>query len=195
MVRLPTRPDDWRLVGRTVRLVLGIPMYAALGVVYATLALTVFSLSQNLSLLSVALSEAIPAGAAVEVLLDQFPLLGPRYDLVTGLALVTIAVLVGVNLALATYHVREHGLTTAGSGGGAVGVVLGVLGAGCAACGTAILAGLLGVFGITGLGTVLPFEGLEFSVLAAVVLVFSTYWLAEGMRGGEIRGCPVDVGG
>jgi len=25
------------------------------------------------------------------------------------------------------------------------------------------------------------------------VLTLSIYWLAEGMRGGEINGCPVDI--
>jgi len=193
MVRLPTATRDWRLVGRTVRLVLGIPSYAAWALLLSILALTVFSLSQSLSVLAFVLSGAVPAGAGLRILLDQYPVLGPRYDLVTGFALLAIAALVGVNLALVTYHVREHGLSAEGGGGSAVGVLLGLLGAGCAACGSAILAGLLSLFGVAGLGTLLPFEGLEFSAVALVVLLLSTYWLAEGMRGGEIRGCPVDI--
>jgi hypothetical protein len=192
MVRLPTARGDWRLVGRTVRLVLGSPVYAAVALLLAALALTVFSLSQNLSVVSFALSGSVSGGSAVRILLDQYPVLGPRYDLVTGSILLVIAGLVGVNLALVAYHVREHGLSAEGGGGSAVGVFLGLLGAGCAACGSAILAGLLSLLGVAGLGTVLPFEGLEFSAVAVVVLVLSTYWLAEGMRGGEIRGCPVD---
>lgn len=63
--------------------------------------------------------------------------------------------------------------------------------AGCAACGSAVLAGLLSLFGVAGAGTLLPLDGLEFSLLALVALVLSIYWVAEGMRGGEIRGCPV----
>jgi hypothetical protein len=27
-----------------------------------------------------------------------------------------------------------------------------------------------------------------------VVLILSLYWLADGMRGGTVAGCPVDVG-
>ena len=192
MVRLPTRRRDWRLVARTARLVLGIPAYAALAVVAAVLALSVFTLSQNLSVLSFALSGTVSPGAAVGILLDQFPVLGPRYDLVTGFALVLIAGMVGVNLALVTYHVRVHGLSAEGGGGSAVGVFLGLLGAGCAACGSAILVGVLSLVGAAGLATLLPFDGLEFSALAVVALLLSTYWLADGMRGGEIRGCPVD---
>lgn len=193
MVRLPTRRRDWRLVGRTVRLVLGIPAYALLAVLLAVLALAVFSLSQNLSVVSFLLSGTIPIGDALGALLDQFPLLGPRYDLLTGSTLVLIAAMVGVNLALVTYHVRDHGLSAEGSGGSAVGVFLGLLGAGCAACGSAILVGVLSLVGAAGLATALPLDGLEFSGLAVVALLLSTYWLADGMRGGHIRGCPVDV--
>jgi hypothetical protein len=174
-------------------LVLGIPAYAALAAVLAGLALSVFSLSQNLSVVAFALSGTVSAGVAVSILLDQFPLLGPRYGLLTGWALVVIAGLTGVNLALVAYHVRVHGLSAEGSGGSAVGVFLGLLGAGCAACGSAILVGVLSLVGAAGLATVLPLDGLEFSVLAVVALLLSMYWLADGMRGGEIRGCPVDL--
>jgi hypothetical protein len=54
---------------------------------------------------------------------------------------------------------------------------------------------VLSLVGATGLLTLLPFEGQAFTVLAAAVLVLSMYWLADGMRGGEIRGCPVDARG
>ncbi|MFC6724776.1 hypothetical protein ACFQE1_10400 [Halobium palmae] len=49
------------------------------------------------------------------------------------------------------------------------------------------------LFGASGLLLLLPLEGLEFSLLAGVALVLSMYWIADGMRGGEVNGCPVDV--
>jgi hypothetical protein len=33
---------------------------------------------------------------------------------------------------------------------------------------------------------------LELGVLAALSLLLSMFWLADGMRGGEINGCPID---
>jgi len=72
------------------------------------------------------------------------------------------------------------------------GVVLGVLGAGCAACGSTVLVGLLSLLGVSVSLVALPLEGLEFALGAVVVLVLSIYWLADGMRGGRVRGCPVD---
>ena len=94
---------------------------------------------------------------------------------------------------MVAYHVREHGLSARGGGGSAAGVVLGALGAGCAACGSAVLAGVLSLVGASGLALFLPLDGAEFAVLASVALLLSMYWLAEGMRGGVIGGCPVDV--
>jgi len=71
-------------------------------------------------------------------------------------------------------------------------VILGALGAGCAACGSAVLAGVLSLVGASGLALLLPLDGVEFAALASVALVLSMYWLADGMRGGSIDGCPVD---
>lgn len=198
-VRLPTRGADWRLMGRTARLVLGVPRYAVVAVVAAVVALTGFVLSTNLALAGDALAGRIP----FTVLPELYPFVGTSYGPVTGTVVVLVAALVGVDVALMAYHLREHRVLTGDAGdddarasggaeGGAVGVVLGVLGAGCAACGSAVLAGLLSLVGAAGLLTLLPLEGLEFALLALVAPVLSIHWLADGMRGGEVRGCPVD---
>jgi hypothetical protein len=194
MVRLPTRLADWRLLGRTVRLVLGIPGYALLAVGFALTALSVFSFVQNLTLVAFVVTGSLAPGAKLRALSELFPFLGTNYGLLDGVGIVLVAMLTGINLAMVTYHLREHGLTRGGSSGSAVGVVLGLLGAGCAACGSAILVGLLSLVGAAGLVTLLPFEGKSITYLAAVVLVLSLYWLADGMRGGMIQGCPVDLG-
>jgi hypothetical protein len=192
--RLPTRRGDWRLLGRTLRLVLGIPGYAVFALVTAVAALSVFVFSQNVSFVSFVVTAPYAVGTRVSILLELYPFVGTSYGPVTGLTLVAVSALTGVNISFVTYHLREHGLAVEQSGGSAVGVVLGLFGAGCAACGSAILAGLFSLVGAAGLLTVLPLEGLEFSLLAVVVLVLSMYWLADGMRGGEIRGCPVESG-
>ncbi|MFB6195002.1 MAG: hypothetical protein ABEI80_02440 [Haloplanus sp.] len=187
-VRLPTRVDDWHRMARTAGLVLGGPAYAAVGVVAAAIALTGFVLSQNLPLVGAVLAGRVPAS----VLPELYPFVGTSYGPLTGSVVVLVALLVGVDVAMVAYHVREHRLSAGGSGGSVVGVVLGTLGAGCAACGSAVVAGLLSLFGAAGLATLLPLEGLEFALLALVTLVLSIHWLADGMRGGEIRGCPVE---
>jgi hypothetical protein len=193
-VRIPTSVADWRLVGRTARLVLRGPGYAVLALLAAALALTLFVVSQNLTVARFALTSSLALSNRVDILLGLYPLFGTLYGPLTSVGLLVVAALTGVNVAMLTYHVREHGLSRGAGGGSAVGVALGVLGAGCAACGSAVLAGVLSLVGATGLLTALPLEGLEFTFLALVALVLSLYWLADGMRGGQIRGCPVDLG-
>lgn len=192
--RLPTRARDWRLMGRTARLVLTIPTYAVVAVVAAVVGLTLFVATQNLQpILDLVIGGPLSLGGRVTILLGLYPFLGSIYGPITGSLLLALAVLIGVDVAMVVYHVREHGLSAREGSSGAVGLVLGTLGAGCAACGTAILAGLLSLFGATGVLTLLPLEGQEFSIVAIAVVVLSIYWIADGMRGGEINGCPIDL--
>jgi len=193
MVRLPTRSADWRLMGRTARLVVTAPTYAVVALVGAVLALTAFVASLNVTLVADTLSLPIGTAAKVETLLSLYPFVGSAYTAVQGGLLVVVALALGVNLAMLAYHFREHGFSLQQSGGSVAGAVLGALGAGCAACGSAILLGILSLLGISTSLLWLPLDGLEFAVLALAVVLLSTYWLADGMRGGEINGCPIDV--
>lgn len=190
---LPIAGDDWRLMGRTARLVLSVPTYAVFAFVTGILSLTVFVFSLNLPLVQFALTADLAMAARATILLNLYPFVGTAFDALQGSLLVVVAVLFGVDLSMVTYHLREHGVSLSGGGGSAVGAVLGALGAGCAACGSAVLVGILSVFGITTSLVFLPLDGLEFAVLALVTLTLSIYWVADGMRGGQVAGCPVDV--
>jgi len=192
-IRLPTRARDWRLMGRTARLVVTIPLYTIIAAVAAVLGLTLFVLSQNLPLTGFLLTGSLPLDSRVVILTQQYPFVGTNYDAIQGVLLLVTALLIGVNTAMLVYHVREHALSAAQGTTSVAGVVLGTLGAGCAACGSAVLAGVLSLFGATASLTFLPLEGLEFALVAVVALVLSVFWLARGMRGGEINGCPVDL--
>jgi hypothetical protein len=193
MVRLPTRGRDWRLMGRTARLVLTVPGYALVALFTGVAALALFVFSLNLPLVEFALTGSLDLGARIDLLVSQFPFLGPAFTPLQGLLLIGVAVLTGVDVAMAVYHFREHGVSVRQGGTGAAGVVLGTLGAGCAACGSAVLVGLLSLFGVSTSLLFLPLDGLEFALGALVVLTLSVYWLADGMRGGEINGCPVEL--
>lgn len=191
--RLPTRTDDWRLMGRTARLVVTIPGYAALALVAAAVGLSLFVFSLNLSLVGfAATSPGLAPAARLAILVNLYPFVGSAFDPFQGVLLLVVAVLLGVDVAMVGYHVREHGLTVQQGGSGVAGLVLGTLGAGCAACGSALLVGLLSLFGLSGSLLFLPLDGLEFALLALVTLVLSIFWVADGMRGGEVAGCPID---
>ena len=193
-IRLPTDADDWRLVARTARLVTSIPAYALLAVVGAVVGLSIFVLSQNVQLVQdVVVGGTLPLNARLAVLVGLYPVVGSAFTPVTSVFLFVTAGLFGINAAMLTYHFREHRVSLREGSGSVAGVFLGTLGAGCAACGSAILAGVFGLFGATGVLTLLPLDGLEFSILAFASLLLSIYWLADGMRGGEVAGCPVDL--
>jgi hypothetical protein len=193
-IRLPTRRGDWQLMARTARLVLTLPTYAVVALVAAVAALTVFVVSLNVTLvLDLVVGGSLPLSSRLVVLTELYPFVGTSFHWSQGVLLLVVALLSGVDVAMAAYHFREHGLDVQQGGAGAIGLVLGTLGAGCAACGSAVLLGLLSLFGVTSTLLFLPLDGLEFALLALVVLVLSIYWLAEGMRGGEINGCPVDL--
>lgn len=195
-VRLPTRRGDWRLMARTIRLVLGIPRYAAFALLAGVIGLSVFVLTQNLTLVGdVVVGGSLPLANRLAILVGLFPFLGTSFGFAAGIALLVVSALLGIDLAMVVYHVREHGVSLESGSGSAVGAILGTLGAGCAACGPALLVGLLSLFGAAGALTLLPFEGLELTALAALALVLSIFWIADGMRGGMIRGCPVDLSG
>ncbi|MBX0323951.1 hypothetical protein EGH21_13010 [Halomicroarcula sp. F13] len=192
--RLPVRGRDWRLMGRTARLVLTLPVYAAVAVLAGVASLTAFVVSLNVPLvLDLVVGGSLPLASRLTVLVELYPFVGTFFHPAQGLLLVAVAALTGVDVAMATYHFREHGLQIRQGGAGAAGVLLGTLGAGCAACGSAVLLGLLSLLGVSTSLLFLPLDGLEFAVGALVVLTLSIYWLADGMRGGEINGCPVDI--
>ena len=193
-VRLPTARRDWRLMGRTARLVLTIPVYAVFATAVAVVTLTAFVASQNLTLIQdIVLGGALPLADRLSIMLELYPFVGTSFTIPQGLLLVAVAALTGIDVAMVTYHFREHGLSIRSGGGSALGVVLGTLGAGCAACGSVVLLGLLSLVGVQASLLFLPLDGLEFALLALVMLTLSIYWLADGMRGGEINGCPVDL--
>ncbi len=193
--RLPTSWQDVRLVARTLRLVLTIPTYAIVAVVTGWIALTLFALSQNLQLVTdFVIGGSLPLTDRLVLITEQYPFVGTTYGTVDGAALLLVVAFTGANLALVAYHVREHDLSASGGSTSAFGVALGLIGAGCAACGSAILLGVLSLVGASGLVLLLPFDGVEFSILAVVALALSMYWLADGMRGGQINGCPIDIG-
>lgn len=192
-MRLPTHRRDWHLMGRTVYLVLQVPAYLVLALLASVSALALFAVPQNWALfVDVVVGGSLPLAARLTLFLELLPFVGTSFSTVQGLVLVLAAVLAGLNIALATYHLREHRVSIRAGSGSVGGLVLGTLGAGCAACGTAVLAGLLSLVGAAGLLTVLPLEGLEIALLAVLFIALSIWWLADGMRGGEIAGCPVD---
>ena len=99
-------------------------------------------------------------------------------------SLIIISILLGILFSLITYKTimlkavseKTNALTTAG-------IFLGILAPGCAACGV----GLLSVLGISSAFlTFLPFGGLEISLLAIAIILFSIYNITNNINKGNL---------
>lgn len=191
-VRLPVHARDWRLMAGTIRRVLSKPPYAALSGAVAVLSLSAIVIAQNGELfVRIVLLSQLPLDNRLHVLLAMYPFLGTSFELLTGALFLVVATLIGIDIALLTYHFREHGISLRSAAGGTAGTavaLVGALGAGCIVCGTSVLAGLLSVVGITGGILVLPLEGVEFTLLAIISVIISIFWITEGMHGGICKG-------
>ena len=99
---------------------------------------------------------------------------GPINVLAVGL----VSFLAGLNLSLVVLRTRATKVFIGRTNVfGFLGVFGGAFGAACSACNTA----LIGLLGISGGLAVFPLRGLEFSLLALVLLIFSIYYVSKSM--------------
>jgi|TARA_Y100000310_G_scaffold340468_1_gene436362 hypothetical protein len=112
----------------------------------------------------------------------QFPNFVKIHSLVS---LIIIAVLLGLLTSLIAYKTNMIKKTSGKTIGflGTTGIFLGVLAPGCSACGI----GLLSALGIGGAFlTFLPFHGLEISILAILILSFTTFKITYDINKGIV---------
>lgn len=192
--RLPTKKNDIKTTVRVARLVLVMPRYTLVWLISSFIGLSIFVLSQNIELVqTILLSDYLTINQRVTVFSQLYPIVGTAFTPAKEVFLLTCSLLFGVNLAMAIYHIREHQSGVQSGAGSAIGMIFGTLGAGCAACGSVVLTGFLSLIGATSALALLPFDGLSFSALALLVFLLSIYWTADGMRGGMVNGCPIDL--
>lgn len=191
---LPTTRADWRRMARTTRLVLGHPRWLATWAITSLVVLSLVVLPANLGYVgTVVLGGSLPLDGRLAALVELYPLVGGDGDPVRGTLLYVVSGVVGVNLALFGYHLLEHDVGVREGSGSMAGVLLAGLGAGCPTCGVAVAAGGLSVVGVTGSLAALPLHGLEFVLVGIGAALLAVHWIVEGMRGGEVRGCPIDA--
>lgn len=92
-----------------------------------------------------------------------------------GWVALPLAALFGLNAALIFHYMRDQVRVNRTAGASAFGVVIGLLGVGCAACGSVLLTSILGVGAIAAL----PFGGQEFAWIGLLIIVISTFNIAE----------------
>jgi hypothetical protein len=116
------------------------------------------------------------------------------YSWFTGLSVLLLSVLLGVQLALLMHFIRSR-QATAGtvvrvkllSVGSTVAAAFGI---GCAACGSLLLSSLLATVGGAAFMLWLPLHGGELSVIAVAVLLYSCWRLLREI--GKVSVCPIE---
>lgn len=96
----------------------------------------------------------------------------------------TIAVLVGINVALLTFYFRMYRAAPSSTSivSGSIGAVAALLGFGCAACGPLFVTALFATLGGTSALVFLPYQGTEVGAVGIIFLLISTYLLAKGIN-------------
>lgn len=87
--------------------------------------------------------------------------------------LLVTALLVGINVALMTFLIKQRMATLPTKVTGLLGTFLGLIGVGCASCGSVALSAVLGFSATASLTSVLPWRGTELRFLAIGMLLIS----------------------
>lgn len=98
---------------------------------------------------------------------------------------ILVSLLVSANIvAFSIYYQASHNLILGSriAGAGILGFVFGLLGVGCSACGSILAFYLLSLTGGGALLSVLPFGGIEFSIVSLIILCVSLAILLKNMR-------------
>ena len=147
-------PSSWFIAGFTSLFILELSVNVQnLGLARTILASSRITLSEKLSYFTTVLGS-----------------LTTNYTGLSALLTVLNAILIGLNVSLLVFSLRRLRSSMLGSGMGSLGgVTAGFLGIGCAACGSA----LLSLLGLSGVIAIFPLRGVEFSIIASLLLLAS----------------------
>lgn len=92
---------------------------------------------------------------------------------------ILLALLIGINVAMLAYLLRRQAIVSKEAGMSLFGVIASVFGIGCAACGSVVLTSLFGIGVTTSIISFLPLAGVEFMIVALIVIIYSIYHVSK----------------
>jgi len=167
-----------------IQLLIHRPSYIILTGVLTVFLFVLYFILNNFSVFTSIIAISLDPVILWKVFINQVEMVWEIAGPINVLAVALVSFFAGLNLSLTVLRVRTtkvivgrpNVLAFFGSFGGA-------FGAACAACNTSLIA-LLGVSG--GLA-IFPFRGLELSLLALVILLFSLYYTSKSIGEWGIR--------
>ncbi|NIT03590.1 hypothetical protein GTO10_01480 [Candidatus Saccharibacteria bacterium] len=167
-----------RKVVLALKLLLKSPGYLLLVLVLAAALFVVYFVLNDFSLYSSAFTISSELKFLWEVFANHVSIVAKASGILNVLAVGLVALLGGVNLALTVLRMRKTKVFIGrASFPGFLGTFGGAFAASCSACSTA----LISLVGLSGGLAILPFEGLEISLLALVLLLISLYLISKSL--------------
>jgi len=170
------------------------PSYVALAGGLAMLSLLLAIWLPNLALLAQVFSDAqISLDAKSGIALSLLAGIATNFNLLSAAYTVAIALLLGIDVALIAYLLKQRRAATGRNLVlGSSGVASGIVGIGCAACGSLILGGIVPSLGVAGALAALPLKGEEFGILGVALLFVSLLLVARNIAKPAVCALPQD---
>ncbi|MEX1061943.1 MAG: hypothetical protein WEC39_02455 [Patescibacteria group bacterium] len=154
------------------------PLYLLLALLLAALLFAVYFVVNDLSYYRTALGISSSLWFLWQVFAHHLWLVSQATSTANVAVVGLVAILGGINLSLTALRVVRTKVWVGRAGFPALaGILGGALGASCAACSTA----LISLLGVSGGLALLPFKGLEVSLVAAFLLLVSLYFLGQSL--------------
>ena len=154
------------------------PWYIILTAVFTVFLFVLYFILNNFSVFTSIAAVTFDPVILWKVFVNQVDMVWEIAGPINVLAVALVSFLAGLNLSLVVLRTRATKVFIGRTNVfGFLGVFGGAFGAACSACNTA----LIGLLGISGGLAVFPLRGLEFSLLALVLLIFSLYYVSKSM--------------
>lgn len=165
-------------VTAAISLLVHTPTYIILTIVLTVFLFVLYFVLNNFSVFTSIVAISLDPVILWKVFVNQVDMVWEIAGPINVLAVALVSFLAGLNLSLMILRTRTTKVFIGRTNVfGFFGIFGGALGAACSACNTA----LIGLLGVSGGLTVFPLRGLEFSLLALLLLIFSLYYISKSM--------------
>ncbi|MBI2621192.1 MAG: hypothetical protein HYW63_00910 [Candidatus Levybacteria bacterium] len=162
-----------------INLLLHKPAYVTLTGILTIFLFTFYIVINSFSVFTSILAITYDPSILWKVFINQVEMVWEIAGPVNVLAVVLVSFLAGLNISLVILKTRTTKVFIGRTNVfGFFGIFGGAFGAACSACNTA----LIGLLGVSGGLAVFPLRGLEFSLLALVLIAFSLYFVSKSMK-------------
>ena len=154
------------------------PLYIILTGVLAVSLFVLYFVLNNFSVFASIAAISLDPYLLWKVFVNQVDMVWEIAGPISVLVVALVSLLAGLNISLVILRTKKTKVFVGRTNiFGFFGIFGGAFGAACSACNTA----LIGLLGVSGGLAVFPLRGLEFSLLALVLLVFSLYYISKSM--------------